>query len=76
MGDALFTRDEVGLENWRGTVGLSTRGRDTGDGQLYFNLIDNVRLDHDYTIFARVVRGLELVDAMLEGAVMRKVTVR
>jgi cyclophilin family peptidyl-prolyl cis-trans isomerase len=76
MGDALFTRDEVGLENWRGTVGLSTRRRDTGDGQLYFNLIDNVRLDHDYTIFGRVVRGMELVDAMLEGAVMRKVTVR
>jgi cyclophilin family peptidyl-prolyl cis-trans isomerase len=75
VGDAPFTRDELGLENWRGTVGLSTRGRDTGDGQLYINLIDNVRLDHDYTIFARVVRGMEQLDAMLEGAVMRKVLI-
>jgi cyclophilin family peptidyl-prolyl cis-trans isomerase/HEAT repeat protein len=75
MGDAAFTRDELALENWRGTVGLSTRGRDTGDGQLYINLIDNVRLDHDYTIFARVVRGMDQVDALLEGAVMRKLVV-
>jgi cyclophilin family peptidyl-prolyl cis-trans isomerase len=76
MGDAPFTRDELALENWRGTVGLSTRGRDTGDGQLYVNLIDNVRLDHDYTIFARVVRGMEHIDALLEGGVMRKLVVR
>jgi len=35
-GHGAFTRDEVGLSpNWRGTVGLSTRGRDTGDGQIY-----------------------------------------
>ncbi|HSL69735.1 MAG TPA: peptidylprolyl isomerase, partial [Longimicrobiales bacterium] len=72
-GDAPFTRDELGLENWRATVGLSTRGRDTGDAQIFINLIDNVRLDHDYTVFARVVRGMEIVDGLLEGAVMRRV---
>ncbi|MEO6866289.1 MAG: peptidylprolyl isomerase, partial [Gemmatimonadaceae bacterium] len=36
-----FMRDEVGGENRRGTIGISTRGRDTGDGQLYINLVDN-----------------------------------
>jgi cyclophilin family peptidyl-prolyl cis-trans isomerase/HEAT repeat protein len=72
-GDAAFSRDEVGLENWRGTVGLSTRGRDTGDAQLYINLIDNVRLDHDYTVFAKVTRGMDWVDYMLEGEVIRRV---
>ena len=76
MGDALFSRDELAVENWRGTVGLSTRGRDTGDGQIYFNLIDNVNLDHNYTVFGRVVRGMEFVDSMLEGAVMKKVIMR
>ena len=30
-GDGPFTRDELDAPNWRGTVGLSTRGRDTGD---------------------------------------------
>jgi cyclophilin family peptidyl-prolyl cis-trans isomerase/HEAT repeat protein len=75
-GDGPFTRDELGLAgNWRGAVGLSTRGRDTGDAQLFINLIDNVRLDHDYTVFALVVEGMDVVDAMLEGARMRRVTV-
>ena len=41
-GDGPFSRDEVGLlSNARGTIGLSTRGRDTGDAQFYVNLIDN-----------------------------------
>jgi cyclophilin family peptidyl-prolyl cis-trans isomerase len=75
VGDGPFTRDEVGLENRRGTVGVSTRGRDTGDGQLYVNTVDNVRLDHDYTVFAEVVRGMEVVDRMQEGARMRRVTI-
>jgi cyclophilin family peptidyl-prolyl cis-trans isomerase len=74
-GDGPFTRDEVGVENRRGTVGLSTRGRDTGDAQLYINMIDNVRLDHDYTVYARVLRGMDVADALLEGAVMRRVTI-
>ena len=75
-GDKPFSRDELGAFNWRGTVGLSTRGRDTGDAQIYFNLIDNVRLDHDYTVLAEVVRGMDVVDRLLEGAIMRRVYVR
>ena len=34
-------RDEVGLlSHRRGTVGISTRGRDTGDAQIFVNLVD------------------------------------
>lgn len=74
VGDGPYTRDELGLRsNLRGTVGLSTRGRDTGDGQLYINLIDNLRLDHDYTVWADVVEGMDVVDRMLEGAVIERV---
>ena len=75
-GDGPFARDEVGVENWRGTVGISTRGRDTGDAQIYINLIDNVRLDHDYTVFARVTTGMEWFDHMIEGTIMRRVQIR
>lgn len=74
-GDGPFTRDELGTGNWRGTIGLSTRGRDTGDGQVFINLIDNVRLDHDYTVFAEVVRGMDVVDQLLEGARIRRVVI-
>ncbi|MEJ2203773.1 MAG: HEAT repeat domain-containing protein [Gemmatimonadota bacterium] len=75
-GHGAHTRDEVGLRvQWEGTVGLSTRGRDTGDGQLYINLVDNVRLDHDYTIFGRVVDGMEVVHRVMEGDVIRRAEV-
>jgi cyclophilin family peptidyl-prolyl cis-trans isomerase/HEAT repeat protein len=73
LGHGAYTRDEVGLvPQWRGTVGLSTRGRDTGDGQIYVNLVDNVRLNHDYTILARVTGGMEVVDAVREGDVIQR----
>jgi cyclophilin family peptidyl-prolyl cis-trans isomerase/HEAT repeat protein len=72
-GDGPYTRDEVGLRShWRGTVGLSTRGRDTGDAQIFINLADNVRLDHNYTVFGEVVDGMEVVDAVLEGDVIER----
>ncbi len=74
-GEGPYTRDEVGLgAHWRGTVGLSTRGRDTGDGQLFVNLVDNLRLDHNYTIYGQVVSGMEVVDAVQEGDVIRRAT--
>lgn len=73
--DKPFARDELGLSNVRGTVGLSTRGRDTGDGQIYVNTIDNIRLDHDYTVMATISSGLEAFDRMQEGARIRRITI-
>ena len=70
-----FLRDEVGGENRRGTFGMSTRGRDTGDGQFYINLIDNARLDGDYTVFGKVITGLDVVDRIEEGDVIESVVI-
>ncbi|MEE2847265.1 MAG: peptidylprolyl isomerase, partial [Gemmatimonadota bacterium] len=75
-GDGPYSRDEIDvLPHWRGTVGLSTRGHDTGDAQIFINLSDNVRLDHDYTVYGIVVRGMDLVDALLEGDVIARAEV-
>jgi len=75
-GDGPFMRDEVGLRSHaRGTLGISTRGRDTGDAQIFINLLDNVRLDHNYTVFAEIVAGLDVVDRILEGDVIERVDV-
>ncbi|MEZ4456978.1 MAG: peptidylprolyl isomerase [Gemmatimonadales bacterium] len=57
----------------RGTVGISTRGRDTGDAQIFINLVDNLRLDFDYTVIGRVTQGLDVVDAILEGDVIDRI---
>ena len=76
VGDARFMRDEVGLwPHVRGAVGVSTRGRDTGDAQLFIDLVDNPRLDHEYTVFAQVLNGIEVVDQVLEGDVIERVEI-
>jgi len=71
-----FMRDELGRDSHlRGTLGISTRGHDTGDGQIFVNLVDNFRLDHQYTVFARVIDGMDVVDRILEGDVMTSVKI-
>ena len=71
-----FMRDEIGLEpHVRGAASISTRGRDTGDAQIWFNLVDNPRLDHDYTVFGRVSAGAEVLDRILECDAIERVTI-
>jgi cyclophilin family peptidyl-prolyl cis-trans isomerase/HEAT repeat protein len=74
VGDTQYMRDEVGIHR-RGTVGISTRGRDTGDAQLFVNLVDSPRLDHQYTVFGTVVSGMDVVDGVLEGDVIERIEV-
>jgi cyclophilin family peptidyl-prolyl cis-trans isomerase len=75
-GDGPFLRDEVDLRSHRrGAVGISTRGRNTGDAQFFVDLVDLPRLDHDYTVFAVVASGMETVDRILEGDVMRRLEI-
>jgi cyclophilin family peptidyl-prolyl cis-trans isomerase len=68
VGFPQFVRDELGtVPHARGTVGMSTRGHDTGDAQWFVNLRDNLRLGADYTVFAEVISGMDVVDGVLEG---------
>ncbi len=71
-----YLRDELGtVPHLRGTVGMSTRGHDTGDAQWFVNLRDNARLTRDYTVFAEVVSGIDVVDGVLEGDVIASMRV-
>jgi cyclophilin family peptidyl-prolyl cis-trans isomerase/HEAT repeat protein len=71
-----FMRDEVGFaRNARGTIGISTRGRDTGDAQIYFNLVDNFRLDRDYTVLATIRDGMSVMDRIEEGDVIDRIEI-
>jgi peptidyl-prolyl cis-trans isomerase B (cyclophilin B) len=76
IGDASFMRDEVGTwPHVRGAVGISTRGHDTGDAQIFVDLVDNPRLDHQYTVFAQVLNGIDVVDRVLEGDVIERIEI-
>jgi cyclophilin family peptidyl-prolyl cis-trans isomerase len=69
-------RDEIGPEaHLRGAASISTRGRDTGDAQIWFDLVDNPRLDHDYTVFGRVAAGADVLDRILECDVIERVDI-
>jgi cyclophilin family peptidyl-prolyl cis-trans isomerase len=78
VGSNRFLVDELGtVPHVRGTIGMSTRGHDTGDAQWFINLRDNGRLGRDYTVFAEVVSGMDVVDLLLEGdeiSVIREVS--
>jgi len=72
-----YMRDEISplTSHVRGTVGLSTRGRNTADAQFFVNLVDNPRLDLSYTIFARVREiDMAVIDRIEEGAEIRSMT--
>jgi len=57
-----------GLRNSRGTLAMArTNDPDSADSQFFVNLRDNHRLDYGiggagYTVFGRVVEGMEVVD--------------
>jgi cyclophilin family peptidyl-prolyl cis-trans isomerase len=76
VGQPRFMRDELSsLPQLRGTVGMSTRGHDTGDAQWFVNLRDNERLTRDYTAFAEVIDGMDVVDGVMEGDVIARIEV-
>ena len=76
VGNPRFIRDELGtVPHVRGTVGMSTRGHDTGDAQWFVNLRDNLRLNRDYSVFGEVVEGIEVVDQIVEGDVIARIEV-
>ena len=74
VGYAQYFRDELGtVPHVRGTVGMSTRGHDTGDAQWFVNLRDNLRLGRDYTVFGEVIEGMDVVDSILEGDIIASI---
>jgi cyclophilin family peptidyl-prolyl cis-trans isomerase/HEAT repeat protein len=71
-----FMRDELGMRSHtRGTLGISTRGRHTGDAQIFVNLLDNPRIDHEFTVFAEITAGMDVADAVLEGDVVKSIVI-
>lgn len=61
-----------GVSNERGTLAMArTSDPDSADSQFFINLADNTPLDRragqpGYTVFGRVVRGMDVVDAIAE----------
>ncbi len=59
----------------RAAVGMALSGKDTGGSQWFVTHSPQPHLDGGYTVFGRVIRGMEVVDSIVRGDVIRRVIV-
>ena len=60
----------------RGAVGMALSGKDTGGSQWFVTHSPQPHLDGGYTVFGRVVAGMNVVDAIVRGDVIRSIVIR
>lgn len=60
----------------RGCLGLATSGPDTGGSQYYLCHSSQPHLDGAYTVFGRVLTGLDIMDRIVQGDRMLRIQIR
>jgi cyclophilin family peptidyl-prolyl cis-trans isomerase/HEAT repeat protein len=76
-GPGYTMRDEISQRPYlRGTLGMALDPwRDTGGSQFFIALSPQPHLDAKYTVFGRVITGMDVVDKIQQGDVIRRVRV-
>jgi cyclophilin family peptidyl-prolyl cis-trans isomerase len=69
-----FADDRVNLPYDRGIVAMANAGPNT-NGSQFFIMLDNVPLPPSYSVFGKVIEGMNVVDQIRVGDVMTSVTV-
>ncbi|HEX6323656.1 MAG TPA: peptidylprolyl isomerase, partial [Vicinamibacterales bacterium] len=59
----------------RGTVGMALAGPDTGGSQFFIMHSPAPHLDGRYTVFGKVISGMEVVDRIRQGDVIERMHV-
>jgi cyclophilin family peptidyl-prolyl cis-trans isomerase/HEAT repeat protein len=76
-GPGYTIRDELNqLPYLRGTVGMALDWEDTGGSQFFITHSPQPHLDARYTVFGRVVAGMDVVDRLVQWDVIRNVRIR
>jgi len=70
-----FLDEPVTEEYKRGIVAMANAGPNTNGSQFFILLGDALQLPKSYTIFGRVVNGMDVVDKISVGDVMTKVSI-
>ena len=60
----------------RAAVGMALSGKDTGGSQWFVTHSPQPHLDGGYTVFGRVVAGMDVVDKIVRGDVIQSITIR
>jgi len=75
-GPGYAIRDELSEAAYvRGTVGMALDWADTGGSQFFITHSPQPHLDAKYTVFGRVISGMELVDQIEPGDIIRRVRI-
>ena len=75
-GPGYTLRDELNqLPYLRGTLGMALDREDTGGSQFFITHSPQPQLDGRHTVFGRVVDGMDVVNQLREGDVIRRVLV-
>ena len=70
-------RCEINLHFYeRGTMGMALAGKDTGTSQFFFCHAPQPHLDGGYTVFGRVLSGMEIVDRLTREDRILRIDVR
>jgi cyclophilin family peptidyl-prolyl cis-trans isomerase/HEAT repeat protein len=59
----------------RAAVGMALSGKDTGGSQWFVTHSPQPHLDGGYTVFGRVVTGMDVVDRIVRGDVIESITI-
>ena len=59
----------------RGAVGMALSGKDTGGSQWFVTHSPQPHLDGGYTVFGNVVAGMDVVDTIVRGDVIRSISI-
>jgi HEAT repeat protein/cyclophilin family peptidyl-prolyl cis-trans isomerase len=69
-------RDELNQRPYvRGTLGMALDWADTGGSQFFITQTPQPHLDAKYTVFGRVLSGMDVVDRIQPGDIIRRVRV-
>jgi HEAT repeat protein/cyclophilin family peptidyl-prolyl cis-trans isomerase len=75
-GPGYTMRNEISEQPYlRGTVGIALDWADTGGSQFFITHSPQPHLDAKYTVFGRVIAGMEVVDKIQQGDVIRRVRI-
>ena len=75
-GPGYAIRDEINRHRYeRGTLGMALSGPNTGGSQFFITHSPQPHLDGGYTVFGELVKGFDVLDRIIQGDRIVRVTV-
>lgn len=71
-----FEDEKVTRKYDKGIVAMANSGPNTNGSQFFIMLDDHPELPPKYTIFGKIVLGIEVVEKIVPGDIMKKVTIQ